>query len=91
MAPTCHCGVTRGTTVTGQLGKTASRILFVGSFVLAGTAALEKFVNLFGFTLTILEGYAPFRLLELAAVALLFVIALQLREIKKASGGGPGG
>ena len=74
-----------------QLSKTASRILFVGSFVLAGLAALEKFVNLFGFTLTIAGGYAPSRLLELAAVALLFVIALQLREIKHASGAGPGG
>ena len=74
-----------------QLSKTASRILFVGSFVLAGFAALEKFVNLFGFTLTIAGGYAPSRLLELAAVALLFVIALQLREIKHASGAGPGG
>ena len=74
-----------------QLNNTASRILFVGSFVLAGLAALEKFVNLFGFTLTIPGGYVPARLLELAAVALLFVIALQLREIKHASGAGPGG
>ncbi len=74
-----------------QLSKTASRILFVGSFVLAGLAALEKFVNLVGFTLTFAGGYAPSRLLELAAVALLFVIALQLREIKHASGAGPGG
>ncbi len=74
-----------------KLSKTASRILFAGSFVLAGLAALEKLINLFGFTLTIAGGYAPSRLLELAAVALLFVIALQLREIKPASGAGPGG
>ena len=74
-----------------QLSNMASRILFVGSFVLAGLATQEKFVNLLGFTLTIAGGYAPFRLLELAAVALLFVIALQLREIKHTSGAGPGG
>jgi len=68
--------------MTYQIGNYASRAFFAGAFVLAGTAAMEKLTNIFGFTLTILGGYAPSRLLELAAVALLFVIALQLREIK---------
>ena len=69
-----------------------SRILFAGSFVLAGLAVWEKLANSLGFTLTFLRGYAPSRLLELSAVALLFVIALQLRELKYLTAGtkGPG-
>jgi hypothetical protein len=60
-----------------------SRVLFVASFVLAGLATLEKLVNLFGYTV-LQEMYEPWRLLEFAAVALLFVFALQLREIHHA-------
>ena len=68
--------------MTDQISKVTSRTLFVGAFVLAGFAVLEKLMNLFGFTFAILGGYNPSRLLELAAVALLFVIALQLGGIK---------
>ena len=57
-----------------------SRILFIGSFILAGLAVWEKLVNIFGYT--VLRGYTPGRLLEFAAIALFFVVALQLREIK---------
>jgi hypothetical protein len=60
-----------------------SRVLFVASFVLAGLATLEKLTNLFGYTV-LQEAYEPWRLLEFAAVALLFVFALQLREIHHA-------
>jgi len=62
-----------------------SRILFLISFVIAGVAVWEKLANLFGMTL--LRGYPPSRLLEFAAVVLLFVIAMQLREIKLMQGG----
>ncbi len=62
----------------------ANRALFVAAFFLAALAVLEKAVNFFGFTILLLRNYAPSRMLELAALALLFVIALQLREIKKA-------
>jgi len=65
-----------------QLTSFASRVLFLASFVLAGLAVWEKLSNLFGFHLTFLGRYAPTRLLELAAIALLFVIAVQLREVK---------
>ena len=58
----------------------ASRVLFVASLVLAGFAMVEKFFNMFGYTV-LQETYEPWRLLEFAAVALLFVFALQLREI----------
>jgi len=60
-----------------------SRALFVTAFVLGGLATLEKLANLFGYTL-ILSLYEPWRLFEFAAIALLFVCALQLREIHHA-------
>lgn len=61
------------------------RVLFVGAFLLAGLAVWEKLANFMGYT--VLQGqYAPGRLLEFAAVALLFVVALLLREIRDASG-----
>jgi hypothetical protein len=66
-----------------QLPSIASRILFVVAFVLAGFAVWEKVANIMGRTLVFVGSYAPARLLELAAIALLFVIVLQLREIKQ--------
>ena len=60
-----------------------NRALFVGAFVLAGLAVLEKLANVLGYT--VLQGsYEPSRLLEFAAMALLFVFALLLREIRSA-------
>ena len=67
-----------------QLSHIVYRILFAASFIMVGIAALEKLVNFSGYTF--LGGYNTWRLLELSAVALLFVIALQLREIKPLSG-----
>lgn len=56
-----------------------SRILFCGAVALAVLAIWEKLANFMD--LTLLRGtIQPSRLLELAAVALLFVIAMQLRE-----------
>jgi hypothetical protein len=45
-------------------------------------AIWEKVANWMGYHLTFIGYYAPSRFLELSAIALLFVIALQLREIK---------
>jgi len=57
------------------------RILFLASFVVAGIAVWEKLANIMGLTLT--RGYySNWQLLEYSAIVLLFVIALQLREIK---------
>ena len=64
------------------LSSLASRTAFVLAFVLAALAVWEKLANLMGRTLVFVGGYTPSRLLEFAAVVLLFVIALQLREIK---------
>ena len=63
-----------------QFTSVVYRVLFIGSFVLAGLAVWEKLANIFGYT--VLRSYTPGRLLEFAAIALCFVIALQLREIK---------
>ena len=63
-----------------KLTSLISRVLFLLAFALAGIAVWEKLANFLGQTL--LRGYAASRLLEFAAVALLFVIALQLREAK---------
>ena len=57
------------------------RIFFVVASILAGLVVWEKIANnLFG--LTFLGAHDPWRILELSVVALLFVIVLQLREIK---------
>jgi len=65
-----------------NFGRIVCRIFFIVSFILAGVAVSGKLANLMG--LGFLEGYPPSRLLGFSAVSLLFVIALQLREIKKA-------
>ena len=49
--------------------------------MLATLAVVEKLSNLSGYTL-LNARYEPARLLELGVVALVFVIALQLREVK---------
>ncbi|MBM4116719.1 hypothetical protein FJ251_03120 [bacterium] len=67
-----------------KLVSVISRVLFVFAFFLAGLAVWEKLANLLGQTL--LRTYTPSRLLELSAVMLLFVIALQLRELKLGGG-----
>ena len=68
-----------------QLISVVSRILFIGAFLLAALAIWEKLANLSGFTITLLGGYNPSQLLEFSVILLLFVIALQLREIKQIS------
>ncbi len=65
-----------------QLARLLSRALFVIAFALTGIAVWEKLANLVGYT--VLRGrYAPGRMLEFAAIAVLFVIALQVREIRQ--------
>ena len=66
-----------------QLTHIVCWIFFIASFLLAGVGVFEKLVNLWGYTL--LRGFSPWRLVELSAVALLFVIALQLRAMKTLS------
>jgi len=58
-----------------------SRLFFLGAFVLLGIALIERVANGAGYT--ILQLYPGGRLLEFAVVLLVFVIAMQLREMKE--------
>jgi len=61
------------------------RLLFLAAFLVAGLALWEKVANLTGFTvLGVRETVGAGRLLEISGIILLFVIALQLREIAHA-------
>ena len=58
-----------------------SRILFIVSLAMVALAFVERVVNLFDFTL--LRGtYTSSRLLELAAILMVFVIVILLRQIR---------
>jgi hypothetical protein len=57
------------------------RFLFGVAFFLAGVAVLEGLFRQFGSTI-IRDLPAPGRILQLSTMPLVFVIALQLREIK---------
>ena len=66
-----------------QLTSIVCRVLFVVAFLLAGLGVWERLLRVFGYT--IFRGaYEPWRLFEFSAVILLFVMALQLREIRMA-------
>jgi hypothetical protein len=57
------------------------RVFFYGAFVLAAIAAFEKAANLLKYSL--LRGsFTPLRLLEFAALGLLFSIAMQLHQVR---------
>jgi preprotein translocase subunit SecY len=58
-----------------------SRLFFLGAFALFVLAVTERIANTAGYT--ILRLYSGGRLLEFAVVLLIFVIAIQLREIKE--------
>lgn len=59
-----------------------NRLLFVGAGLLFALAIIEKIANATGHTI-IGQAYAPGRLLEFAAIMVLFVIATLLREIRE--------
>lgn len=61
---------------------TLSRVLFLASFVLLAIAVLERFINYFGYTI-LGASYTPGRMLEFAAIMLLFVIAILLRQSRE--------
>ena len=66
---------------TEKLVSLLSRLLFAAAFLLLGLAVVERIANAAGYT--ILQIYSGGRLLESAAVLLVFVIAVQLREMKE--------
>ncbi len=61
------------------------RVLFLVAFLMAALALWEKVANLAGFTvLGVRDSIGAGRLLEISGITLLFVIALQLRELAHA-------
>lgn len=66
-----------------RLNSVACRVGFFGAFVLLGFAILERGANLLGYTILGIGSYGPGRLAEFAAILLLFVIALLLRETRE--------
>lgn len=64
------------------LNSLASRASFFVAFVCLGFAVLEWVVNIFGYT--ILRGtYSAGRMLEFAAVFMVFVMTLLLRQLRE--------
>ena len=56
-------------------------VFFYGAFVLLAFAAIEKIANILNRSLS--GGtYPPYRLVQYAAIALVFVIAMQLHQIR---------
>lgn len=64
-----------------QLSSILNRVFFFGAFILLFLAILESVINLFGYTI-LREFYTAGRLLEFAAILLVFVIALLLRQLR---------
>ena len=60
----------------------ASRVLFLSAFFLLALALAERIANASGYT--VLRGtFSGGRLLEIAAILLIFVIAVQIREMRE--------
>jgi hypothetical protein len=59
-----------------------SRLFFVGAFVLFGLAVIGRIVYEAGYTFLLIGAFTASRLLEIAVVLLVFVMAMQLREIR---------
>jgi len=58
-----------------------NRVAFAAAGLLFAVAVLEKVANLAGYTV-IGQSYSPGRLVEFAAIMVMFVIALLLRDIR---------
>ena len=70
-----------------EIGSTVSRVLFAVSFFLGALAVVNKIANTAGYSLVGIGGQ-PRWFLEMAVFAMLFVIVLQLRELKHMSDSG---
>lgn len=57
------------------------RVFFWGSFAVAALAAVEKVANILRHSLTG-PNYPPIKLLQIAAVGILFAIVMQLHAIR---------
>ena len=67
-----------------KLSSFLSRVFFLAAFLLLAIAVLERLVSFVGYTI-LGSAYTAGRMLEFAAVMLLFVIALLLRQVRESS------
>ena len=58
------------------------RVFFVIAFALLIIAIWDRFLRLFGWTLSFVP-YQPARLFELSGILMIFVLALLLRQIRE--------
>jgi hypothetical protein len=66
-----------------KLESVVSRLFFFGAFVLLALALIERIANYSGYTFLQMRPRAG-TVLETSVVLLVFVIAIQLREIREA-------
>jgi len=64
-----------------KLSSLTARLLFIASFGLLALAILEWFANVLGYTL-VGQSYSAGRMLDFAAIFLIFVLAFVLRQIR---------
>ncbi len=66
-----------------KINSIVSRLFFFAAFVLLGLEIIERIASGAGYTIIGVGRFTPGRLLEIAAILLVFVIAIQLREIRQ--------
>lgn len=59
-----------------------ARLCFAGALVLLVLAVWERLANAVGYTV-VREEFTPSRLIELAVILIIFVIALLLRQVRE--------
>jgi hypothetical protein len=72
------------------LASITSRALFVIAVAATCLAVWVKLASVAGRRLLFIGGQTPSDLFEVAVIALLFVIAIELREGRRSAGGGAG-
>ena len=65
-----------------KISSIIARLFFAGAFVLLLLAVWERIANAMGYTV-VRETYTASRLIELAVILVIFVIALLLRQIRE--------
>ena len=63
-----------------------NRMFFFAAFLLLAIAIVDRLVSFFGYTI-LGSAYTAGRMLEFAAIMLLFVVALLLRQVREATQG----
>jgi hypothetical protein len=61
-----------------------NRVFFAAAFLLLAVAVLDRILTWFGYTI-LGSAYTAGRMLEFAAIMLLFVVALLLRQMRDAA------